>query len=379
MKFLFAPDSFKGSLSSQKEISLLTDAAKRVFGDCDIVSVPMADGGEGTMDVLVNVMGGSFGWHTVTGPSGHPVRAKYGVLNSSTAMIEMAEASGLPLISDSERNPLETTSYGTGELVACVLSQGYTNIIMAIGGSATNDGGIGAAAALGIDFLDENGIPVKPIGKNLGKIHSIKTDRRHRLLDKAHFSIICDVTNPLTGADGATFVYGPQKGGTGEQLLELEQGMCHYAKVLKDTVGKDYSCEKGAGAAGGISIPFLAFTDAKLQSGIETVLGTIQFEKLLEGVDLVVTGEGRVDWQSAYGKVLSGIGKVCQQKDIPVIAITGGVGEGFLDIFDHGIYSLMPIVNRPMSLENAVEDSEALFADAAWRMFRFIRLGMDLK
>lgn len=378
MKILLAPDSFKGSLSSQKAISLLKDAARNVFEDCEFVSVPMADGGEGTMEVLVNVRGGSFGQHSVTGPSGHPVNARYGVLDSSTAMIEMAEASGITLVSGEERNPLYTSSYGTGELIAHLLSEGFTNIIMAIGGSATNDGGIGAASALGIDFLGQNGKSVKPIGKNLGKIESICTDNRHLELDKAHFTIMCDVTNPLTGPNGATFVYGPQKGGSKEELQELEKGMCHYAEVLRHTVGKDYSSQEGAGAAGGISIPFLAFTDARLQSGIDTVLDTIQFEKLLEGVDLVVTGEGRVDWQSAYGKVLSGIGHVCKKKRIPVVAIAGGMGEGFSDIYDHGICAIMPLVNRPMELSDAMTDSETLFYDAAWRMFRLIQIGMKI-
>ena len=379
MKLLFAPDSFKGSMSSRHVISLLTTAAKEIFPDCEILSVPMADGGEGTMEVLVEVMKGSFARHTVTGPSGRPVPARYGMIDEHTAMIEMAEASGLTLISEEERNPCETSSFGTGELIAHVLKKGYSHIIMAIGGSATNDGGMGAAAALGVRFLDKRGQELRPAGKNLAHIHTIDSSHLLPELSQALITIICDVKNPLTGPNGSTFVYGPQKGGTKEQLHSLEEGMIHYANLIKSQFGKDYSQMEGCGAAGGISVPFLTFSNARLESGIQTVLNTIRFDDLLSDIDLVVTGEGQTDGQSAYGKVLAGIGTACQKKGIPAAAIVGSMGEGASDIYDYGIQSIMPIINRPMELSTAMADSDTLFLDAAKRMFRFIQMGMSLK
>jgi glycerate kinase len=379
MKLLFAPDSFKGSLSSGQVIQLLTVAAKKVWKDCSIVPVPMADGGEGTMEVLVKMKEGHFAFHTVTGPSGRPVKARYGIINQETAMVEMAEASGLPLIPVEERNPCETSSYGTGELIAHILKQGYSHIIMAIGGSATNDGGIGAAAALGIQFLDEKNQPLKPVGKNLSKIYHIDESYVLPEFTKAEFTIICDVKNPLTGSCGSTYVYGAQKGGTPSQLDELEKGMIHYAEIVKKQYGLDFSQMEGAGAAGGISVPFLTFSNSRLEAGIQVVLDTIQFDTLLEGVDLVVTGEGQVDRQSTYGKVLAGIGLACKQKNIPAVAIVGSMGEGAEEIYSYGIQSIMPILNRPMELDTAIANSDTLFLDAAERMFRFIQTGMYMK
>lgn len=378
MKLLFAPDSFKGSLSSQRAIELLTTAAHNVFGSCNIISVPMADGGEGTMDALISAMNGHFAFCTVTGPDGSPVRARYGMIDEHTAMVEMAEASGLTLVEESKRNPEETTSYGTGELIAHLLKEGYEKIIMAVGGSATNDGGIGAAAALGVRFLDQNGVALKPVGKNLINIHKIDSSCILPEFLQASITIICDVKNPLVGPTGATQVYGKQKGGTPAQLTRLEQGMVHYAGLIKNQFNIDFSNMEGCGAAGGICVPFLTFSNTKLESGIQTVLNTIHFDELLSGVDLVVTGEGRVDWQSAYGKVLAGIGRACKEKNIPAIAIVGSIGEGASEIYNYGICSIMPIVNAPMDLSTAIENSDTLFQDAAERMFRLIQTGMSI-
>lgn len=378
MKILLAPDSFKGSMTSNHIIELLSLSARKHFKDCEIVSVPMADGGEGTADVMIEIMHGSRKSCNVTGPLGEPVEAFYGMLSPSTAIIEMAAASGLPLVPQEKRNPLETTSYGTGELIRHVLEEGCQNIILAIGGSATNDGGMGAAAALGVTFSDKDGLPLEPVGKNLGKIHQIHTEQIFPKLADAKITIMCDVKNPLIGENGATRIFGPQKGGTKEQLVFLEEGMTHYASFIKKQFNKDFSSMEGAGAAGGISIPFLLFSNARLSSGIQTVLDTIHFDALLEGVDLVITGEGRVDAQSPNGKVLSGIGRACRERNIPAAAIVGGMGNGAQNIYDCGIDSIMPIVNNAMELDTAIRNCDELLSDAADRMFRFIKMGIHI-
>lgn len=378
MKILLAPDSFKGSMSSKHIIELLTQSAKKHFENCEIISVPMADGGEGTVDAMIEIMHGYRKSHRVTGPLGDPVDASYGVINDSTVILEMAEASGLPLVPADKRNPCETTSYGTGEMIRHVLEKGYQNIILAIGGSATNDGGMGAAAALGIEFFDKEGLSLTPAGKNLKQIHTICTDHIFDQLSRAQITIMCDVKNPLTGPQGATRVFGPQKGGRKEQLDLLEEGMVHYAQLLQKQFGTDFSTMEGAGAAGGVSVPLLLFAHAKLESGIQAVLNTIHFDALLQDVDLVITGEGRVDEQSPNGKVLSGIGSACRKKNIPAAAIVGGMGPGASKIYDCGIDSIMPIVNCPMDLDTAIRDCDKLLLDAADRMFRLIKMGIRM-
>lgn len=379
MKLLFAPDSFKGSLSSNRAIELLSDAAQRHFPGCEILGVPMADGGEGTVEALLHALNGHYETCIVTGPLGEPVSARYGLTPNHTAIIEMAAASGLPLVPVHQRNPLYTTTYGTGELIKDALLKGATSLLLSIGGSATNDGGMGVASALGIHFFDENGCKLEGIGKNLNQIRKITTDNLIPEIRQASITIMCDVKNPLTGPFGSTYIYGPQKGGTPKILDELEYGMLHYRHLIKKMTGTDYGSLEGSGAAGGFSIPFLAFTNAKLASGIDSVLSTLHFDELLEGVDFVVTGEGRVDEQSAYGKVMAGVGTACAKKRIPVAAIVGGIEKGADGIFDFGIDSIFPIVPGPIELSESMARSEELFADAADRMFRFIKMGMKLR
>ncbi|HIT90523.1 MAG TPA: glycerate kinase [Candidatus Merdenecus merdavium] len=379
MKFLFAPDSFKGSMTSKRVIELLSIAANQHFPGCEIRKVPMADGGEGTIDAIVEALSGSCKYKEVRGPRGTVVSAKYGVVDKDTAIIEMAESSGLPLLSEKMRNPLKTSSYGAGELICHVLNQGYTKIYLTLGGSATNDGGMGAANALGIGFLNEKGEELEPIGENLGKVAKIDLSRINPHLENSQIILMCDVDNPLYGEKGATYVYGEQKGGTKEQLDLLEKGMIHYGNLIEKTCHKSIVGLEGAGAAGGFAVPFLAFTNAIIQSGIKTVLELIHFEDLLEGVDLVVTGEGRLDWQSVYGKVLYGVGNACKRKSIPAVAIVGSMGQGASDIFDHGIISAIPTVNSVMSMETAMDHADELFLSAADRMFRFIKVGMNME
>ena len=308
MKFLFASDSFKGTLSSEQIITLLDAAAKNVFPDCETMGIPVADGGEGTIDAVISVLHGSIHEVDVHGPLMEEVVSRYGETGNGAAVIEMAAASGLPMVPVDKRDPRVTTTYGTGELIKTALDRGCRDITIAIGGSATNDGGMGAMRALGIRFLDENGEALSGCGNDLARVADIDISGLHSAVKDARFTIMCDVNNPLTGPDGATYTFGKQKGGSPEILDELEQGMIHYAALIREKMGTDVDQIPGSGAAGGLGAAFCVFLKAEMKSGIETVLDLIHFDELLEGVDLVITGEGRIDWQSAFGKVPSGIG-----------------------------------------------------------------------
>lgn len=379
MKILFAPDSFKGTMSSMRVIELLADAAKRTFPDSQLVTVPIADGGEGTVEALVTAAGGQYRTVNVTGPLGEKVSAVYGVIGGKTAVIEMAQASGIMLLKEEEKNPLHTTTYGTGELIKAALDHGIRRLVIGIGGSATNDGGIGAAQALGVRFLDRNTSDVGYGGRNLCNIARIDVSNMDPRIKECEISVICDVSNPLTGPAGATYVYGPQKGAGKECLELLESGMENYLQVIKQCIGMDMNQVPGSGAAGGLGAAMVAFFGARLKSGIDTILDFVDFESLLKDVDLVVTGEGKIDSQSAYGKVPVGIAKRCKSKGIKVIAIAGCMGKDARRVFDYGIDSIMVTVNNNLSLEEALlRAGEDLF-DAADRMFRLIKLGMDLK
>lgn len=379
MKFLFASDSFKGTLSSDQIISILEEEAKAVFPDCRYGGVPVADGGEGTVEAVVKAMNGQIKTVTVHGPLMEPAEAFYGVFGGDQAVIEMAAASGLPMVPPEKRNPLHTTTYGTGELIKDALEQGYRKIAIAIGGSATNDGGMGAMAALGIKFLDAAGRELTGFGEDLGKVVQIDVSGMHPAVKETEFTVMCDVTNPLTGPDGATYTFGKQKGGTPEILDRMEQDMIKYAALLHDATGVNAAQLSGAGAAGGLGAALKVFLNANMKSGIETVLDLIDFNTLLSDVDLVITGEGRMDWQSAFGKVPSGIGMRCRAKGIPAIAIVGGMGDGADKIYEFGIDSIIPTINGAMPIEEALERAEELYRGAAARTFRLLRAGMTLK
>lgn len=379
MKFLFASDSFKGTLSSEQIITLLDAAAKNVFPDCETMGIPVADGGEGTIDAVISVLHGSIYEVDVHGPLMEAVVSRYGETGNGAAVIEMAAASGLPMVPVDKRDPRVTTTYGTGELIKTALDRGCRDITIAIGGSATNDGGMGAMRALGIRFLDENGEELSGCGNDLARVADIDISGLHSAVKDARFTIMCDVNNPLTGPDGATYTFGKQKGGSPEILDELEQGMIHYAALIREKMGTDVDQIPGSGAAGGLGAAFCVFLKAEMKSGIETVLDLIHFDELLEGVDLVITGEGRIDWQSAFGKVPSGIGNRCRKKGIPAIAIVGGMGDKAEMIFDHGIDSIITTINGAMGLDEALERAEELYAGAAERAFRMVKAGMRLQ
>ena len=378
MKFLFASDSFKGSLSSVEIVGILTEEAKRIFPDCECSGVSVADGGEGTIEAVIDAMNGQIRKVLVHGPLMEETTADYGVFEGSHAVIEMAKASGLPMVPAEKRNPLHTTTYGTGELIKAALDEGYRKIAIAIGGSATNDGGMGAMTALGVKFLDQAGNQLTGYGKDLGKVDSIDVSGLHPAVKETEFTVMCDVSNPLTGQNGATYTFGKQKGGTPEILEQLEKDMKSYAEKLFELTGIDVDQIKGTGAAGGLGAALNVFLNASMKSGIETVLDLIQFDTLLEGVDLVITGEGRMDWQSAFGKVPSGIGMRCKGKGIPAVAIVGGMGDGAEKIYEYGIESITTTIQGAMPIEEAMERSVELYRGAAQRTFRMLRAGMSL-
>lgn len=378
MKFLFASDSFKGTLTSQQIIRLLNTSASKIFPGCETSGVAVADGGEGTVEAVIAATRGEIRQVPVHGPLMEETTATYGVFGGDSAIIEMAAASGLPMVPADKRNPLHTTTYGTGELIKDALDQGLRKLSIAIGGSATNDGGMGAMTALGIRFLDEEGKVLTGVGADLGKVAKIDLGGLHPAVAEAEITVMCDVTNPLTGPDGATYTFGKQKGGTPEILDKMEADMKQYAAIVKGTLGRDVDAIPGAGAAGGLGAALCGFLHANLKSGIETVLDLIDFDGLLEGVDLVVTGEGRIDWQSAFGKVPSGIGMRCRKKGIPAVAIVGGMGNGADKIYEFGVESIIPTINGAMDIEEALERAEELYANAADRLFRLVKVGTGL-
>ena len=379
MKLLFASDSFKGTLSSEKTVELLTKAAHEVFGPCETFGVPVADGGEGTTDAVILARKGDRVYTEVHGPLMETVRAYYGKLGSNEAVLEMAQASGLPMVPEELRNPLNTTTFGTGELVLAAINAGYTNLSIAIGGSATNDGGMGFANALGVRFYDADGNVLEGKGSDLEKVAHIDASGIPENVKNAKFTVMCDVTNPLSGKDGATYTFGKQKGGTPEILDRLEAGMENYRSVIIKEFGIDPNETPGTGAAGGLGAALKIFFKAEMKSGIETVLDLIDFDGLLQGTDLVVTGEGRTDWQSCFGKVMQGVGDRAKKYDIPAVALCGGLGKGYDGIYEHGIDSIITTVDGPMPLEEALDRAEDLYYKGAIRMFRMVRAGMRMK
>lgn len=378
MKLLFASDSFKGSLTSEKTVELLSQAAREVFGECECSGVPVADGGEGTVEAVIAAEHGEYINVKVHGPLMEETESFYGTFDGNKAVIEMAAASGLPMVPEELRNPLNTTTFGTGELILDALKRGFRDISIAIGGSATNDGGMGCARALGVKFLDQDGNELEGFGSDLARVAAIDISGLDERVKDSKITVMCDVTNPLCGKDGATWTFGKQKGATLEIQEELEKGMCSYRDVIRETFGIDCDGIPGTGAAGGLGAALMVFLGGEMKSGIETVLDLIRFDERLEGVDLVVTGEGRTDWQSCFGKVMQGVGMRAKAKGIPVLGLSGSLGKNAMDICSCGISSLMTTVNAPMPLSEALERAEELYYEGALRMFRFVRTGMEI-
>ncbi len=359
MKALIAIDSFKGSLSSLDCSQAITEGIKEVYPSAEIVTVPLADGGEGTVEALVQSTNGTYIEKEVIGPLGIPVTAKYGILgNQETAVIEVAAACGLPLVPENKRNPLFTTTYGVGQLILDAIERGCRELVIGLGGSATNDAGMGMLQALGFSFLDHNGVEVGFGGGALRQIHSIDWSSVHPLIKEVTFKIACDVNNPLYGKNGAAYIYGPQKGATPEIVEELDAGLEHFAQVTLSEYGKDIQSIAGAGAAGGLGAAFAGFLDAQLVSGVELLLDIVHIEDKLKHVDIVITGEGKLDGQTSMGKAPSGIAQVASKQNIPVIALAGGITEQASSLNDIGITSYFSITNGPISLQEAMNPAK---------------------
>ncbi len=378
MKVLIAVDSFKGSLSSEKAGLAIAMGVKKVYPAAETKIIPMADGGEGTMEALVKAQNGEVITTPVHSPLGDMIEAQLGLLSDGTAVMEMAAASGLTLVLTEKRNPLITTTFGTGELIKKALDQGAKDIIIGIGGSATNDGGVGMAQALGVKFLDQNGKELPWGGGFLDRLDTIDMSKIDPRIASTNITVICDVDNPLCGYRGASVVYGPQKGATTEMIKLLDGNLAHLANVIKEQLGLDLIDTPGAGAAGGLGAGLMAFTGAQLRPGIDTVLDTVKIDQILPNYDMVITGEGRIDSQSLYGKVPMGVAIRAKKHGIATLAVVGSIGEGAESLYEHGLSSITSIVNGPISLEDALDKAFELTVDATERTFRLLRLGKNI-
>ena len=382
MKIVLAPDSFKGNLTSLQVASALEKGIKRVIPNANCIKVPMADGGEGTVQSLVDATGGKFVRKQVKGPAGKPVSARYGILSDGiTAVIEMAEASGLPEVEGTkDKNPMKTTTYGTGQLMMDAINKGANHIILGLGGSATVDGGAGMAQALGVRFLDKKGNEIEELGAGgmLNKIASIDMSEVNSKVKRMKVTVASDVENPLCGKKGAAHVFGPQKGATPAMVTKLDANLKHFAGVIKKDLRKDVMKLKGAGAAGGLGAGLVAFTGAKLKSGIDIVIEATGLAKHIKGADLVLTGEGRVDFQTAFGKTPSGVAKAARKQKVQTVAIGGGIADDARGVFEHGIDGLASACARDMSLQEAMSNSKAHLANAAERVIRLVLIGKKL-
>lgn len=361
MKIVISIDSLKGSLTSIEAANAIKDGILDVYNDATVKIMPLADGGEGTVEALVQGMNGEERSLAVTGPIIDKVNATYGILkDTNTAIIEMAQASGLPLVPGELRNPLNTTTYGVGEIIKESINRGCRNFIVGIGGSATNDAGVGMLQALGFEFYDENDELVGLGGKVLNKIKKIKVENRLKELDECNFRIACDVNNPLYGTNGAAYIYGPQKGATKEIVEELDSGLRNFAEVVKNDLEKDIANVEGAGAAGGLGFGFLAFLNSKLESGTKIILDEIKLEDEIKDADFVITGEGRLDNQTAMGKAPIGVAKLAKKYGVKVIALAGATTDDAAKCNEEGIDAYFSITNGAMTIEQAMDRETAI-------------------
>ena len=359
MKFVLAPDSFKESLTAKEVADAMEVGIKKIFKDAECVKVPMADGGEGTVQSLVDATDGKIYEVVVTGPLGNKVNAKYGILgDGQTAVIEMAEASGIHYVKKEDRNPLITTTFGTGELIKSALDKGVKKIIIGIGGSATNDGGAGMLQALGAKLLDKDNKEIPFGGGGLSELVKINLDDFDKRIKEVEIEVACDVSNTLTGKEGASAVFGPQKGATEEFIKILDENLHHYADIVNKTIGKDMENQKGSGAAGGLGFALLAFCDGKLNRGIDIVIKYADLSEKMKGASYVITGEGSIDSQTKFGKTPFGVSQVAKQYDIPVIGIAGNVGEGIDELYDLGFDSILSIMPGVMTLDKALSNAK---------------------
>ncbi|KAA0955857.1 glycerate kinase [Sporosarcina sp. ANT_H38] len=371
MKIIIAPDSFKGSLSAVEAANAINRGIKKAFSDAETVLLPIGDGGEGTMETLVAATGGEIINVSVIGPLGDQIEAAYGVLgDGETCVIEMASASGLHLVPEDNFSPLEATTYGTGQLIRQALDDGFSSFIIGLGGSATNDGGAGMLQVLGLEILDELGNEINRGGGELNKVNRLKLDSFDKRIKDSKFIIASDVQNPLIGPNGASHVFGPQKGATAEEVDMLDSNLANWADVVAKETGIKLHSKPGAGAAGGIGGAFQAFFPVEMKRGVDVVLDYIKLEGELLNADLVITGEGQVDSQTAFGKTPLGVAQMAKSKNVPTVILAGSIGEGVEVLHDFGVVSITSIINRPMSLKEAINNAEELLALSAEQVVR---------
>jgi glycerate kinase len=375
-RILVAPDSFKESLDAVSTADAIAAGFLRVYPDLDIVKIPMADGGEGLVHTLVAATGGKLITSQVTGPTGEPVDAVWGILgDGKTCVLEMAAASGLPLVPTDMRNPLYTTTYGTGELIRESLGANCSQIIIGLGGSATNDGGAGMAQALGARLIDEDGNDISFGATGVGKLNKIDTSTMDLRLNDVDIVVAVDVKNPLCGPSGASYVYGPQKGATPEMLPVLDDILFRYAAIIQRDLQVDVLQLPGSGAAGGLGAGLVAFLNATTRPGVDVVLDLVGMDDILKtGVDLVVTGEGEINGQTAFGKVPVGVAKAAKKHGVPVVALVGSISDGAPDVLKYGIDAYFSIIPRPMTLHESMASTSILLSELAEHCARLIRL-----
>jgi glycerate kinase len=371
MKIVIAPQSFKGSLKAHEAAEAMGKGVKAYNGNIETVLLPIADGGAGTVRAMVQATGGRLIDTEVHGPLGDKVTATWGISGDmSSAVIEVAAASGLDLIPNDKLNPMLASTHGTGELILAALESGCRKIIIGLGDSATVDGGAGVAQALGIKLLDANLQSIPPGGAGLSRLKHIDISGRHPLVNGCQVLCACDVTNPLYGPAGAAFVYGPQKGATPDMVKQLDAALRNFSNVITQDLGLDIANLPGAGAAGGLGAGLVAFLGATLQRGVDLICDSIGFDKYLAGSDLVITGEGRIDYQTAFGKTAVGIARRARAAGKPVIAICGELGQGYNEVYKHGIDTVMSILPRCMSRAEAMQEAGKLVQDATERAIR---------
>ena len=376
MHIVIAPQALKGSLTATEAGQAIATGVQAIYPEAEVKIIPMADGGEGTVQALVDATGGEVITQTVTGPLDQLVDAFYGILgDGKTAVIEMAACAGLPLLTPEQRDPRITTTYGVGELIRAALDRGCRSFIIGIGGSATNDGGAGMVQALGTTLHTAEGKPIARGGAALSTLASISIQQMDPRLQECTFEVACDVTNPLCGPQGASVVFGPQKGATPEMVYQLDQALDHYARVIQRDLGITVKDTPGAGAAGGLGAGLIAFLHAKILSGAQVVLTASNFDARAEGAELVITAEGQIDGQTACGKSIGVLAQFAKRHALPVLALTGNLGEGYECVYALGVDAVVPIASGPMTLAYSMEHAGLLLRQATERSLRLLQLG----
>lgn len=379
MKIIVAPDSFKGNQTALAVANAIERGMRKFDQNLEIIKVPLADGGEGTVEAAASAAGGQIVSVTVTDPLNGSVEAEYAILHDgTTAVIEMAAASGLPLVPDHLKNPGKTSTIGTGELIRHALDSGCRKIILGIGGSATNDGGMGAASALGVKFLDEKGKETGVTGDDMLRVKTIDMSLLDPRIPNTDILVACDVSNPFYGPTGAAYIYAPQKGASKEKVISLDKGLRNLAEVIEKSLGKSIVDIPGTGAAGGLGGGLIAFFNAKLQSGIELILKAVEFDKILENAQLVITGEGKTDYQTAFGKVPAGVAASAKKQGIPVVCFSGALGKKIEELYATGITALFSTANREMTLDYAIDNSLILLEEGAENIIRLFCAGKSM-